>query len=449
MTKTILHCTMLAALLMASTGSARSAEDTRWQAAPGDAYQAQLTIKEAILRAFARNPNISMAAAQISVGKANLSEAESAWFPQVSLQGNTGRSHRTDSSGSLNSNASAGINLRQLLWDFGKTSGSIDEQHNLSDAYRYQLYDSLNQVGMQTLQTYLQVKRFQALEESAKKNTNSLNKVLEMAKLRAKAGLNSQSDVLQAQTRIAGMNATLVQYTAQRISAQAALSVLTGVTADTLPDLPVDLLKQKITLKTLPYEQSYAVRSARAKQLAADDRIRQAQAQHWPTLSVQAGRTRYQSSSNSSNYWDDQVQLVVDAPLYQGGAVSARVDAAEGDRANARAQVEASKLDINQKAATAWADLAGSQQRQQAGEMQYASAERARLVYQDEYQLSKRSLNDLLSIEQDVFQADTSAITARYDGWDAAVRYAAAADNLLDMLGIERSRTVGDTLPSL
>ncbi len=449
MTKTILHYTMLAALLMASTGSARSAEDTRWQAAPGDAYQAQLTIKEAILRAFARNPNISMAAAQISVGKANLSEAESAWFPQVSLQGNTGRSHRTDSSGSLNSNASAGINLRQLLWDFGKTSGSIDEQHNLSDAYRYQLYDSLNQVGMQTLQTYLQVKRFQALEESAKKNTNSLNKVLEMAKLRAEAGLSSQSDVLQAQTRIAGMNATLAQYTAQRISAQAALSVLTGVTADTLPDLPVDLLKQKITLKTLPYEQSYAVRSARAKQLAADDRIRQAQAQHWPTLSVQAGRTRYQSSSNSSNYWDDQVQLVVDAPLYQGGAVSARVDAAEGDRANARAQVEASKLDINQKAATAWADLAGSQQRQQAGEIQYASAERARGVYQGEYQLSKRSLNDLLSVEQDVFQADTSTITARYDGWDAAVRYAAAADNLLDMLGIERSRTVGDTLPSL
>lgn len=447
MTKTILHCTMLAALLMASTGSARSAEDTKWQAAPGDAYQAQLTIKEAILRAFARNPNIAMASAQISVGKANLSEAESAWFPQVSLQGNTGRSHRTDSSGSLNSNASAGINLRQLLWDFGKTSGSIDEQHNLSDAYRYQLYDALNQVGMETLQTYLQVKRFQALEQSAKNNTDSLNKVLDMANLRAEAGLSSQSDVLQAQTRIAGMNATLAQYTAQRISAQAALSVLTGVTADTLPDLPVDLLKQKITLKTLPYEQSYAVRSARAKQLAADDRTRQAQAQHWPTLSVQAGRTRYQSSN--SNYWDDQVQLVVDAPLYQGGAVSARVDAAEGDRANARALVEASKLDINQKAATAWADLTGSQQRQQAGEMQYASAERARGVYQDEYRLSKRSLNDLLSIEQDVFQADTSAITARYDGWDAAVRYAAAADNLLDMLGIERSRTVGDTLPSL
>jgi adhesin transport system outer membrane protein len=162
---------------------------------------------------------------------------------------------------------------------------------------------------------------------------------------------------------------------------------------------------------------------------------------------VQAGRTRYQN--DNGDYWDDEVQLVLDAPIYQGGAVSARVDAAEGDRASARADVEASKLDINQRAATAWADLTGAQQRQQAGEQQLNSAERARSVYRDEYRLSKRSLNDLLSIEQDVFQADTSSITARYDAWDAAVRYAGAVDNLLDMLGIERTRMTGDTLPTL
>ncbi|WP_312468048.1 TolC family outer membrane protein [Pseudescherichia sp.] len=422
-------------------------EQFNWQAAPGEQLQAQLTIKEAILRAFARNPKIAQAAAQIHVGKANLDEAESAWFPQVSLQGNVGRSHRNDSAGSLNNNGSGGVSLKQLIYDFGKTGGSIDEQHNLSDAYRYDLYNSLNEVGMETLQTYLQVKRYQALAEAARKNIVSLQSVQEMADLRAEAGLSSQSDVLQAQTRIAGLKASLAQYEAQTRSAQAALSVLTGVMSNTLPDLPEDLMKQKITLNSLPYERSNAVRSAQARQLAADDRIRQAQAQHWPTVSVQAGRTRYENDNDS--YWDDQVQLVVDAPIYQGGAVGARVDAAEGDRASARAQVEASKLDINQRAATAWADLTGAQQRQQAGDAQYQSADRARGVYRDEYRLSKRSLNDLLSIEQDVFQADTASITARYDAWDAAVRYAAAADNLLDMLGIERSRTIGDTLPSL
>lgn len=438
---------LLVAVALCSTGSAAAQEDFRWQTAPTEAFQAQLTIKEAILRAFARNPKIAQASAQIQVGKANLSEAESAWFPQVALTGNAGRTHRTDSAGSLNSNAAAGINLKQLLWDFGKTGGSIDEQENLSTAYQYDLYTTLNQVGMETLQSYLQVKRYQALAKAAERNRSSLESVREMAKLRAGAGLSSQSDVLQASTRIAAMNATYEQYQAQMRSAQASLSVLTGVVSDNLPDLPDDLMKQKISLKSLPYDQNNAVRSAQAKQLASEERIRQARAQHYPTISVQAGRTRYQN--DNGDYWDDEVQLVVDAPLYQGGAVSARVDAAEGDRANARAQVEASKLEVNQKAATAWADLTGAQQRQQAGELQLLSAGQARGVYRDEYQLSKRSLNDLLSVEQDVFSAESATIVARYDAWDAAVRYAGAADNLLDMLGIERTRLTGDSLPSL
>ncbi len=438
---------LLVAVALCSVANAAAQEDFRWQTAPTEAFQAQLTIKEAILRAFARNPKIAQASAQIQVGKANLSEAESAWFPQIALTGNAGRTHRTDSAGSLNSNAAAGLNLKQLLWDFGKTGGSIDEQENLSTSYQYDLYTTLNQVGMETLQSYLQVKRYQALAKAAERNRRSLESVREMAKLRAGAGLSSQSDVLQASTRIAAMNATFEQYQAQMRSAQASLSVLTGVISDNLPDLPDDLMKQKISLKSLPYDQNNAVRSAQAKQLASEERIRQARAQHYPTISVQAGRTRYQN--DNGDYWDDEVQLVVDAPLYQGGAVSARVDAAEGDRANARAQVEASKLDVNQKAATAWADLTGAQQRQQAGELQLLSAGQARGVYRDEYQLSKRSLNDLLSVEQDVFSAESAAIVARYDAWDAAVRYAGAVDNLLDMLGIERTRLTGDSLPSL
>lgn len=208
------------------------------------------------------------------------------------------------------------MTLNQLLYDFGKTSGSIDEQQNLGAAYDYQLYSVLNNVGQQTVQAYLQVKRYQELMAAAQRNLASLEAVKEMSKLRADAGLSSQSDVLQAETRIAGMNATYEQYRAQERSAQANLSVLTGVVATNLPDLPKDLLDQKITIKDLPYEQNSAVRSAQAKQLAAEQRVRQAEAQHWPTISVQAGRTRYENSASS--YWDDQVQLVVQAPIYQG-----------------------------------------------------------------------------------------------------------------------------------
>jgi len=420
-----------------------------WQAAPTEEMRASLSLRDAILRAFARNPQIAEAAAQIRVGNGNLDEAKSAWYPQISLQGTAGKSHQTDSAGSLSNNASAGIQLSQLLYDFGRTGGSIDQQEYLSDSYRYSLYSTMTDVALSTMQAYLSVKRYQALSLAARDNIVSIDRVKDTARLRADAGLSSQSDVLQAETRIAGMRATVEQYRAQQRSAQAQLTVLTGVVSDNLPDLPQSLLDQKVTLDKIPYENSTLVRAAQAKQQAAIQLVNQTEAQHWPTLKIQAGRTRYENTGGGGSYWDDQVQLAVDAPVYQGGAVSAKVRAAEGQRQAAQADVEKAKLDINQKASTAYADMIGGQQRQVAGEEQYGSATHTRSVYQDEYKLSKRSLNDLLSVEQDVFQADTMRIGALYDGWDATVRYAAAVDNLVDMLGIDRQKQTGDTIPSL
>ena len=429
--------------------AANKQPEFNWQAAPTEEMRASLSLRDAILRAFARNPQIAEAAAQIRVGNGNLDEAKSAWYPQISLQGTAGKSHQTDSAGSLSNNASAGIQLSQLLYDFGRTGGSIDQQEYLSDSYRYSLYSTMTDVALSTMQAYLSVKRYQALSLAARDNIVSIERVKDTARLRADAGLSSQSDVLQAETRIAGMRATVEQYRAQQRSAQAQLTVLTGVVSDNLPDLPQSLLDQKVTLDKIPYENSTLVRAAQAKQQAAIQLVNQTEAQHWPTLKIQAGRTRYENTGGGGSYWDDQVQLAVDAPVYQGGAVSAKVRAAEGQRQAAQADVEKAKLDINQKASTAYADMIGGQQRQVAGEEQYASATHTRSVYQDEYKLSKRSLNDLLSVEQDVFQADTMRIGALYDGWDATVRYAAAVDNLVDMLGIDRQKQTGDTIPSL
>lgn len=444
---TLFLCALNGVVLTAAVAAPLPKAEFNWRAAPTEEQIATLTLRDAILRAFARNPKISEAAAQIHVGEGDLDAAKSAWYPQISLQGAAGRSHQTDSAGSLNNNGSGGITLSQLLYDFGRTGGAIDEQHALSDAYRYSLFDSMTTVAEDTLQAYLEVKRYQTLSVIAQTNIASLERVRDIAKLRADAGLNSQSDVLQAQTRIAAMHATLEQYRAQLRSAKAQLTVLTGVVPENLPELPQVLLNQQITLDKIAYENSAAVRSAQSKQEAARERVRQAQSGHYPTIKVQAGRTRYENDRQS--YWDDEVQLQVEAPLYQGGAVNAKTQSAEGEREAAQAAIQQAKLTINQNASTAYADMIGAQQRQQAGEVQLESANHTRNVYADEYRLSKRSLNDLLSVEQDVFQADSSRITALYDGWDATVRYAAAVDNLLDIMGIDRQKSSGDLLPSL
>lgn len=70
---------------------------------------AAITLKESILFAIDRDPSISQQAAQLGIGQAQIDEARSGWMPQISLNGSTGHSQTTDSSGSLKNSAAWGL----------------------------------------------------------------------------------------------------------------------------------------------------------------------------------------------------------------------------------------------------------------------------------------------------------------------------------------------------
>lgn len=403
----------------------------------GSAPVSLTSLKESILFAFDRDPSVSQQAAQMGIGQAQIDEARSGWMPQISLNGNTGHSQTTDSSGSLKNSAAWGLSLTQLVYDFGKTNSAISQSSAQRDSYRYQLMATLSTVAEKTALSYVDVQRYTELTRAAQENIVALKNVQQLAKLRSSAGLSSTSDELQTQTRVAGMQATLEQYNAALKSARARLSVLTGIDARQLSPLPSALEVQQDSLDSIDYTLIPTVLAARTMESSAQYGIERAKSQHWPTLSLKGGRTRYESDNRS--YWDDQIQLNIDAPLYQGGAVSARVRQAEGARAMAASQVDQARFDVLQKASVAMADWSGARGRMDAGKLQLENALRAREVYKNEYTLGKRSINDLLSVEQDVWQATSSKISAEYDSWASAVNYASAVDNLMQRVGIEKN----------
>lgn len=75
----------------------------------GIAAVAKTTLKESILFAIDRDPSISQQAAQLGIGQAQIDEARSGWMPQIALNGSTGHSQTTDSSGSLKNSAAWGL----------------------------------------------------------------------------------------------------------------------------------------------------------------------------------------------------------------------------------------------------------------------------------------------------------------------------------------------------
>ncbi|EMH4161542.1 TolC family outer membrane protein [Pluralibacter gergoviae] len=418
---------------------------SNYSVSPGAVSITQVSLKETILFAFDRDPSVGRQAAQMGIGEAQIDEAKSAWMPQISLSGNTGRNRTTDSSGSLKNSAAWGMSLTQLVYDFGKTNNAIKQTKAQQESYRYDLMATLTEVAAKTSLNYVEVLRYSALVKAAQANILALKNVQQLAKLRADAGLSSTSDELQTQTRIAGMQATLEQYEAALRSSRAKLSVLTGIDAQHFSPIPDSLNIKQDSLDNIDYSLVPSVLAAQSMEKSANFAIEKTQSQHWPTLSLRGGRTRYQS--NNGSYWDDQIQLNIEAPLYQGGAVSARVRQAQGAKTMAATQVDQARFDVLQKASVAMADWSGARGREKAGRLQLETALRARDVYKNEYTLSKRSINDLLSVEQDVWQATSSKIIAEYDSWSAAVNYEAAIDNLLPAVGVDKN--AGARLPDL
>ncbi len=435
----------LSVALILFLGTAFYAAASAYTSPPGTAKVVSTSLKDTILFAFNRDPSINQQAAQMGIGQAQIDEAKSGWMPQISLSGNAGHSQTTDSSGSLKNSAAWGLSVSQLVYDFGKTTSAINQSTAQRDSYRYQLMATLSDVAEKTALGYVEVKRYTELSRAARDNITALENVQRLAHLRATAGLSSTSDELQTQTRIDGMRATLEQYDAALNSVRARLAVLTGMDASRFEPLPAALEVQRESLDNIDYTLIPSVMAARSMESSSQYAVERAKSQHMPTLSLKGGRTRYQSDNRA--YWDDQIQLSIDAPIYQGGAVTARVRQAEGARAMASSQVDQARFDVLQKASVAMADWAGARGRLAVGIKQIANAERTRQVYKNEYTLSKRSINDLLSVEQDVWQATSSKIMAEYDSWTAAINYATATDNLLPLIGIPKNAAT--TLPDL
>ncbi|WP_339512015.1 TolC family outer membrane protein [Pseudomonas sp. RL_15y_Pfl2_60] len=415
--------------------------------APEFTSDQEMTLRESVIYAFAHDPTIAQMTAQVSIGQGLIDEAESAWQPQIGLQSGLGGANGNLANDDNNyTDKTYGVTLTQLVYDFGKTNNNILQQKHIKKSYVFALQQTMSDVAKKTAKTYLLVKRYGVLKKAAEQGVQSLRTVERIAKVRANSGLSSSADYLQAQSRIAIMQSQVEQFFTRQETAIAQLVVLTGVRANTYSTPPLGLSEQTMEVSAIDYSAIAAVKRAMAESEAASSVIEKNKAGYLPTIKLEAGRTRYQNKNDP--YWDNQIYLNLDVPLYTGGAVSARVAQAMGAKETAEQGINKVKFDVMTNASTAYSNYEGSRSNYRVSVRQVEIAERARAVYLDEYKLSRRSVNDLITVEQDLYQSHLALINAEFDGWDAAVDYASAVDNLVDVLDIH---TIEDTesLPNI
>lgn len=145
-----------------------------------------------------------------------------------------------------------------------------------------------------------------------------------------------------------------------------------------------------------------------------------ARAGHWPTVSLQAsygGRWAAGPTTGSGDSFGDlgRIGLAAEVPLFDGGAVRARVHEQRAQLAAARQHLRRLELQIRLEVETAAADVRSSQERVEALRTTIAQARESLRIEAQKYELGKGAVVDVLDAQAALLATETTYYRAQAD----------------------------------
>ena len=378
----------------------------------------RLGIDEAVLMAAQWHPSIAEAVGNLYKQGEGINVARAGYYPQISggLRGGYDTGNGADrSSQALN------LSFKQMLYDFGKVSSSVDAARARVARSQAGILLAIDDIARDTARAYIEVQRYQRLLKVAREQIQGIGGIVDLAKQRSDMGASTRSDMVQAQSRSEGATATLQEFKAQYARWQATLTSLLGRrTPPAVSDAAAPTLTQACDASqisdTLP-----AVLQAAAQRTQAQAELAQAKAEAYPTLSLQPSVNQY-----LDDHYDDQnsradrtqvgIFLNLEVPIYQGGAISARSRAAGHALTAADSAEDFARLQARQGLAEAQAQTSGLNRRLRSLEFRQTSITEARMLYGRQYlELGTRPLLDLLNAEQEIHQSRFDLVNTQAD----------------------------------
>ncbi|MDR3629585.1 MAG: efflux transporter outer membrane subunit [Desulfocapsaceae bacterium] len=296
-----------------------------------NALQEQVTIS---------NQNLAVAEAQFRQAKALVQGTRAAFFPVV---GTAATPSRTDTLSTSNGSTTRQTTTNYLLtgsvsWEidiWGKTRRAVEASEASAQASAADLGAMRLSMQSSLMQDYFQLRTLDGQKQLLDLTAAEYQKFLDITKNRYKAGVASQTDVLNAQTQLSNTMAQALDTTVQRSQLEHAIAVLIGKPASSfsLPVAPLVLNPPAIPIG-LPsdlLERRPDIAAAERNMAAANAQVGVAKAAYYPSISLN-GTGGFDSSQFSnwlvwpSRYWS--IGSTASETLFNGGLRGAQTDQA-------------------------------------------------------------------------------------------------------------------------
>ena len=403
------------------------------------------TLVEAIEQTLLTNPNIQASAYNVDAAGALRRQAVAGYLPSIDLvlarglekSDNTTTRATGDVSRNFN-RFERSITLNQMLYDGFSTAAFVNQQNAILAATTQRLATTRENTALRSAQAYLEVLRRDQVVALSQVNLVQHEETLQKIEERFESGVGTKVDVVQTKGRRAQSKSSVLvsEKDAQNGRVEFYRVIGESPRALSLPVRPKGLPETLEQAVQTAFRNSPQVKAAQFDLEASQSARKQILGGYHPRVDLALGATRNDDMDGSPGANDDETAVIkMSYNLYRGGADRAKMKEAIA-RINAAEQALISlRRSITQDVSILWNDLEDLSVRIEYLQLHVTSTEEVLEVYLEQLSIGKRSLLDVLDIQNELFRARSGLVSAEFQLRLAEYRLLATGGQFLTSMG--------------
>lgn len=407
------------------------------------------SMKSAVVKAIETHPTALAERANQRAVANELEESRQRFLPEVELFGDIGaeninnpNSLSATDNGEWKLTRQVGVVARYTLFDGFERANAVYRNAARLDGALYSILATADSVALDAVEAYIDVHRHRQLQAIARRNIARHRDILRQIGGRVEGGKSSVSERIQIEERVFAAQSVEVEIEKASQDAAAKYRRVIGesprgkMSVPGVKSLPRSVhglidasLSGNHTLKALEKavaESEYTRNSARSAL--------------GPKLFLEGrGSVGADRAGSSGEQEEAFVGLRLSWKLFDGNATTSRENALAERVSNAMYLRDAKAREIQEIAEQSWNSYINNRKRNSLLNSQVASNRKIVENYRDEYELSKRSLLDVLDAERARFNSEFQQIGSRSAHQFARYRMLAVQGKLASHFGVSAS----------
>ena len=388
-----------------------------------------LTLDEALTTALKNHPQIIEAQESLNSAEARTGQMLANYYPQISVVADWSRGQSyfaAQESIRLSQTSTAGLYLKQTIYDFGRTSGAVDAARGNREAADRALSVTRQDLSLRVSSAFYLLLATEKQVVAVTETVTARGNVYRQAQEFFNQGIRAKVDVARAEANLYAARTSLIRAGNNREIARVELANTMGLaslgertllepspSAQPLPErsmAQLDAVRHRAELQQLT-----------ALKMAAVANLKTARGSFLPVLSGTANAGYADRDfPPTGNFWG--VGLNLSMPLFSGFSSVEQVREANSNINAIEARQNNLKLQIIKEAESAWLGANEAAARMVSTQKEVAAANESKSLAEGRYQEGVGSIIEVTDAQSQALDAQTAHIQARYDYYTALAR---------------------------